>query len=174
MQSGIVPHWLNIGKETFGCVIAHHHFVAQPLDERIDDPHVHRRHPVDPVGRQVRREHRHRDQQAPQAAGPGIAFHHVAVTDHIGAADLDHPAGAFRRLQGGDQIAQHVADGNRLDAREHPPRTNHHWQTFRQVADHLKRQAAGADNDRRTEFSDRHAALAEGRAGFLPRAQMRG
>jgi hypothetical protein len=78
-QRGIIPDGLDIGKETPGRVVAHHYLVAQPFDQRIDDPSIHRRHPVDPAGRQVRGQHRHRNQPPSQAARPAIAPHRIAA-----------------------------------------------------------------------------------------------
>ena len=155
-----------------GRVVAHHRLVAQSLDEGARDLRRDRRDQVDPVRRERRREHGHRLQVPRETAGVGIAEHHLAVGEHVGAADLHHSSRARGRLEGGDQVLEEVVDGDGLHAREHPLRADHHRQTLGEVADHLERDAAGADHHGGAELGDRHAGLAQRLAGLLARAQV--
>ena len=155
-----------------GRVVAHHRLVAQPLDERARDLRRDRRDQVDPVRRERRREHGHRLQVPRETAGVGVAEHHVAVGEHVRAADLHHPARARGHVEGRDQVLEEVVDGDGLHARVHPLRADHHRQTLGEVADHLERDAAGADHDGGAELRDRHAGLAQRLAGLLSRAQV--
>ena len=155
-----------------GRVVADDHLVAQPLDERPRYLRRDGRDQVDPVGRQRGRQDGHRLQVPPEAARLRVARHHVAVGEHVRAADLDHAAGAPGHVERGDQVAQQVVHGDRLHARVHPLRADHHRQPLGEVADHLERDAAGADHHRGAELRDRHAGLTQRLAGLLARAQV--
>ena len=79
---------------------------------------------------------------------------------------------ALAGVRGPRPGTQHVADGDRLDARVDPPRADHHGHALGEVADHLEREAAGADDHGGAELRDGHAGLAQRVAGLLPRAQV--
>ena len=131
-----------------------------------------RRDEVHPVRRQLRREHRHRLQVPPKTPSTRVAEHHLPVGEHVGAAHLDHATGALRHVERRHQVLQQVVDGDGLHARVHPLRADHHGDSLREVADHLERDAAGADDHGGTELGDRHARLAQRLTRLLARAQV--
>ena len=98
----------------------------------------------------------------------------LAVGQHVRAADLDDAPGARGRVQRGDQVVEHVANGDGLNARVEPARADHHRQALGQVADDFERQAAGAHDHWRAKLRHRHAGFAQHGAGFLARTQMFG
>jgi hypothetical protein len=69
------------------------------------------------------------------------------------------PVTSSRRIERGEQIRDHVLDCDRLRARADPARRDHHRQALDERADHLERQAARADDDRRPQLDRRHAGL---------------
>ena len=160
------------GKRSRARVVAHHGLVAQALDERPRDRRRDGRDEVHPVRRQGRREHRHRLQVPPEAARSRVPEHHLAVREHVGAADLDDATGALGHVERRDQVAQQVVDGDGLHARVHPLRADHHRQALGEVADHLERDAARADHDRGAELGDGDPGLAQRLAGLLARAKV--
>jgi hypothetical protein len=54
-----------------------------------------------------------------------------------------------------------------------PPRRNHHRQPLHQRANHLERQAAGADDDGCPQFNHRHALGTQALPHLVPAAQVR-
>ena len=103
-----------------------------------------------------------------------VPEHHLAVGEDVGAADLDDPTGACRGVEAGRKVLEHVADRDGLHARVDPARADHHRQTFGEIADHLERQAAGADDHGGAHLGHRDAAAAQRRACLLARAQVLG
>ena len=83
----------------------------------------HRRDDVDPERGQSRRQQRHRhDQPPPQPGHRRVALHHLLVRQDVRAADVEGAADLGRQLGAADQVAQHVADRDRLDPAAHPAR----------------------------------------------------
>ncbi len=87
------------------------------------------------------------DQAFGQSVDDGVAAHHVEVREDLGAADVEGAADVAGHPGTADQVAQHVADGDGLDAGAHPARGDHHGQPLGEVAEHLEGRRAGADDD---------------------------
>ena len=147
--------------------IAHNDFVAQTFDQRLGDAGGNGRDEMHPVRRQPRRQHRHGEQPSCESPRPRVTRHHLGVSQHILPADFEDAPSARGAIQRGHEIVQHIANGNWLNAREHPLRTNHHRQAFRQVTNHFKRQTARTDDHRRAKFRHWHARRAQRRARFV-------
>jgi hypothetical protein len=62
-------------------------------------------------------------------------------------------------VQGRDQVVEHVADGDGLDAGVDPAGTHHDRHALGEVADHLERERPGADDDRGAELGDGDTGL---------------
>ena len=129
---------------------ADEHLGAQSLHQRARDAGVDRGHEAQPVRRQPRREHRyaHHQRRAPPGHG-GVAAHHLAVAEDVGAAELDLARRVPRRVGERRQGADDVADRDRLGARVDPARADHRRQAVDEVAQDQERGAAGADDHRR-------------------------
>ena len=173
-HGGHVVDRVDLREQAARRVVAHDDLAAEALDERPRDGRRDRRHEMDPVRRQHRSEHRHRLQAPAQTARLRVAEHHVAVGAHVGAADLDHAAGALRHVQGLHEVPQQVVHADGLHLRVHPLRADHHRQTLGEVADHLEGDAPGPHDDGGAELGDRHAGLTQRVAGLVARAQMVG
>ena len=131
------------------------------------------RNQVNPVRGQVRREHGHRDHEAAQAADLRVDGHHLAVRHDVGAADLDGLPRAFRHRRRGNQVVEDVADRDWLDTRVHPSRAHHDRHPLGEVAHHLERQAARADDHRGAQLRNGHTGRAKRVAGLLPGPEVR-
>ncbi len=107
-----------------------------------------------------------------QAANAGVAEHHFTIGEHVRAAYLAHDAPGPLELQLFDEICEHVADRDRLAARAHPLWPDHDGQPFGEIAHHLERSAARADDDRRTKFRDRNACRAQDFADLVTALEM--
>ena len=136
------------------------------------DPGLDRGHQVEPVGREARGKHRHGDHQAPQAARPGVALHHLTVGQDIAASDLKDPARCLRDLQDADEVAKNIRDGDRLGSGVNPARANHDREPLGQGTDHLERKTSGTDDHRRPELRDRDTGGTEGLPRLLSGSQM--
>ena len=172
------PHRRQVGdqvdrEDLLGAAVAYDDLAAQAFDQRVRVRGGDRGHEVHPVRRQAWREHRHRDEPAPQAARGRVLAHHVAVGQHVGAADLERAPdrNAVRQAEG--EVVEHVVDGDRLAAGRHPARRDHDRQALGEVADHLERDAARADHDGGAKLGHGHARGAQDVAHVLPRGQMR-
>jgi len=108
----------------------------------------------------------------PSASDTRVSAHHVAVGEHVGAADLDDPPRARRCRQRCDKIRDHVTYVDRLDTRRHPLRSDHHRQTLGEITHHLERHAARPDDDRRAKLRDGNARRAEQRSHLVTAAEM--
>ena len=101
----------------------------------------------------------------PQTRLDRVAVHHLAVAQHIGAADVDGAVHVGRHPRRAEQVVQHVAHRDRLDAVAHPLRRRHVRQHFGEVAHHLERRRARPDDDAGLQHERRHARC---RAGSRP------
>ncbi len=146
--------------------------MADALDQAAPDAREDRRHEAQPETRQVGREHRHRNQPAAQPALPGVLAHQVAVRDDVGATDFEYFMVGRLAVERRLEIAEHVINRNWLGRKSHPGRRDHHRQPLDQRADHLERQAAAADDDRRAKLRDRNARFAQARARVESRAEV--
>lgn len=151
-----------------------HDFVAQRLRERPGDGRRDRRHQADPVARQARGQYRYGHDEAPGESGDRrVTLHHVAVRQHVGAADVERPAHVVGQARAPDEVAQDVADGDGLEGRPYPARRHHHGQPLREVAEHLERGRARADDDGGAQDRGRHPGVQQDTADLGARAQVR-
>ena len=160
LQRFVVSHGRDPGEVAARRVVLHDHFVMQPVDQRSRDRRRNRGDEMHPIRREPRREERNDDHPAVQTAHFRILQHQVAVGQNVGAADLVGRRIVAGPLQGGDEIRDHVAVPDRLDARDDPLRRDHHGQAFGQIANHLEGDAAGTNDDGRAKFDDGDTARA--------------
>lgn len=72
-------------------------------------------------------------------ADGGVPPHHVLVRDDVGPADVEGAVDVVRQPRASHEEAEHVADGDRLDARAYPARGHHHGEPLGQIPQHLER-----------------------------------
>ncbi len=162
------------GDEVIDRAILHDALVLQRSDERARDRSRNRGHQVHPVRCESRSEHRQGgDRALAQTRLERIAVHHLAVAQHVGSADVGGAVDAVIDARGAQQVVQHVAHRDRLDAVAHPFRRRHVRQHVGQVPDHLERCGTGADHDAGLQHERRNARLEEDLAHPHPGAQMR-
>ena len=139
--------------------VVDHRLVADAVDQLAADPGVDRRDQAEPEAREPRREHRDREIQPPQAALPRVLAHDVAVGDAVGAADLEHaPSPRRSTSSAASEVGDHVLDRRSAGRACRTQRgVDHHRQPLDERADHLEREAAGADDDRGAELDRRDA-----------------
>ena len=102
-----------------------------------------------------------------------VAVHHLAVAVDVGTADVERPVHLGRHLGGAEQVVQHVAHRDRLDAAAHPPRRGHVRQHLGEVPDHLERRRARPDDDARLQHDRRHAGVEQDPADLHAGAEVR-
>ena len=122
--------------------------VAQAVDELTPHPGVHRRDEMKPETRQPWRQHRNRHHLSPQTTLLGVLVHQVEVGTDVSAADLEHLASVRLVVESLQQVRDHVLDRDRLCARLHPARRDHHGQPLDERPQHLERRTPRADHDR--------------------------
>ena len=127
---------------------------------------------MEPEAREPWRQHRHRHHLSPQTTLVGVLVHQVEVGADVGAADLEHLAPVRLVVESRQEVGDHVLDRDRLRARVHPARRDHHGQPFDERAQHLERRAPRADHDRGAELDRRDARPAQDRG--RPPAARRG
>jgi len=66
-----------------------------------------------------------------------------------------------------EEVGEHVPDRDRLGARAHPARRDHHRQALDKRAEHLERGAPRADHDRGAELDGRDPRFAQDTADLL-------
>ena len=128
----------------------------------------------------------HSDESAGESSGTGsiagsrlpsaraTTREHVAVGQHVRAADLDLAAGARGHPRRGAQVGDHVVGADRLRARPQPCGRDHHRQPVGEVVQRAKRLAAGADDHRGAEVGQRRPLQRQRQRGVVARAQMPG
>ena len=114
------------------------------------------------------------DPPAGQTRDLRVAQHHPAVGEDLRPADVEAAADLPGNARGTEEVAQHITNGDRLDARVDPPWRDHHRQPLGQVAQHLKRSRARSQDDRRPQHHRRHAGAQQDLAHLAARRQMRG
>ena len=149
------------------------HVVLEPRDQRARDVGRHGGHEIEPVRRQLGRQHRHRHDQRPAAHELAELAHQLLVGEDLRAADVVDRARRLGDLRQAGQVFEHVVERDRLRARAHPARRHHRRQVEDEVADHLERRRAGADDDAGAHLGDGHAAVAQDVAGFAARGEVR-
>ena len=137
--------------------------VLQPFDQRAADAGLRRRDQRQPQAGEMRRQHGHRQQQPAKSAQPGVPPHHVAVRDHLRAADFEQCAAGARHVE---RRAARYASTSSIAmgcvSVVDPARTDHHRQPLDERLNHLERQAAGANDDRRAKLDHRARRWREG------------
>ncbi len=162
-------------------VLVADHFIAQGLGERTGDRGRDRRDQADPVAGQSGGEHRHgQDQPTGEPGDPRVLLHHVPVRQGVGASDVERAVHLRGHRRAADQVAQHVPDRDRLDARRHPARGDHDpargdhdRQPLREVAQHLERRRTRTEDDRRAQDRRRHPRGEKDVTDLGPRTQVR-
>ena len=82
------------------------------------------------------------------------------------------PASGSGMLDRADEVAQHVADRDRLAPGVHPLRRDHHRQHLGEVAQHLEARRARADDHRGAQLDRLDRARGEHLADVVPAAQV--
>ena len=147
-----------VGHVAGDVVLAADHLVPQRLDERPREAARHRRDQADPQAGQAGREHRYGEDDAPGQPGDGGVAR--IISSYVRTSGP--PMSKVRLTSAGsagaaDEVAQHVADGDRLDPDAHPAGRDHHRQALGQVAQHLERGRAGSDDHGGPQHRGRHA-----------------
>ena len=155
-------------------VIANDHLIPESLDERACNHCGYRRNKMNPIGRELRSQHRHGDKPAVQTPDFRIESKHLTVGNDIGPADLQNPTGALRLTESFHEIVQHIADGDGLDTCINPAGTDHQGYPFGEIADHFKGEASRSDDHTGPKFRHRHTALPQDVSRVLSGAQVRG
>ncbi len=146
-------------------LVGHDHFGDETLDEGVADAAIDGGDQVQPVRRQPGSQVRHVEDPAPvKSAGGRVGRDHLAIRGDVGAADL-----VDARLHGerADEIADHVAQRDRLDRGADPAGADHEREALGEVAEHLERDAPGAEHDRRAQLDDRDPSTRQRGADFL-------
>ena len=99
--------------------------------------------------------------------------HHVDVAQDLGSADLEDLSESLRQIQHTDQIADDVGRCDGLGPGVHPPRGDHGRQVVDELPGDLPRDTAVADDDRRPQHGDRHAAKGQQLLDVAAGAQVR-
>ena len=108
-------------EERLGSMVVDHHRVDERVHQRPSELSRDRRDEADPQRRQAWGQDGHRDQSTLRESGlRGVHRHHLGVGDDVGPADLEHPRQRPRFLDDRHEVAQHVADRDRLAPRVHP------------------------------------------------------
>ena len=105
-------------------------------------------------------------------ASSRVDRHHLGVRHDVGPADLEDARQRLRVLDRGDEVAQDVADRDRLAAGVHPLRRHHHGQHLGEVAQHLEARRAGADHDGGAELDRLDRARGEHPTDVVAAAEM--
>ena len=104
----------------------------------------------------------------------GHPVEHLAVGEHVGAADLNLPPRRRFDRQRLDQVAQGVVDRDRLGRVLQPRRCDHRRQPLHEVAQRAVGLALRPDDHPGAEVGQRRAILAERERGLVPAAQVLG
>ena len=149
---------LGVGNVVGDVVLARHAVVLQRRDDRHGELARNRCDEVDPLRREPGRQHRQRgDRTLAQARLEGVPVHHLAVAQHVGAADVERTVDLGGQRRRSDEVVEHVTDGDRLDEVAHPLRRWHVRQHLGEVPDHLERCGTRADHGARLERRSRNA-----------------
>ena len=143
------------------------------VDQLAPDARVERGDQAEPQAAEPGRQHRHGQHHATQTALARVLAHQVRVGHPIRSADLvDGASGRFRvqRLQ---QVGEQIVDPDRLRRHRDPARRDEDREVLHERADHLEREAAGADHDRRAQLDHRNARVAQQATDLEPAAQVR-
>ncbi len=162
-----------VGHEGADVVLAAHRLVLEGLDERLRDPGGDGCHEPDPEAGQARGEDGDRDDDPAREPGdPGVRLHQLAVRQDVGATDVERARDVRGHVRAADEVAQHVADRDRLDPVRHPARRRHDGQPFREIAHHLERGRARAQDHRGLEHRRRDPGGEQDLADLAPARQV--
>ena len=148
--------------------------VRQPLDQRPGDARAHRRHEVEPVRGEARREDRHLDDDRVPAAQARDLLDHLAVGQDVGAADVVALAERVGAAADAVEVRDDVGQRDRLRRRRDPARRDHRGQPVDQRDDRLERGAAAADDDGGAQRRHRHRPGGERLGGLDAAAEVLG
>ena len=150
-----------------------HEIVDEAVDQRSRHARRRRRHHVEPVRGQPRAEHRRGHDPQPPPHRPREPAQHPLVGQRLRPHRVEDAARRRLRVREPRQPLDQVGESDRLAARAHPARRDHDRQVVDEVADHLERRRAGADDDASPQLGDGRAARSQPLARLAPRAQVR-
>ena len=134
-----------------------------------------RRGEAAPVRGEPRGQQRHTDDQGVAATLGRDRLDHAAIGGDVGPADLDDRAALLERgLEPGDEVGEHVVDGDRLRGRVDPSRHDHRRQPVHEIGEHRERRAVGAHDHGRAELEQRRPRLGEDAPGLVPALEVLG
>ena len=146
--------------------------ILQAFDQRTAHPGLRRRDQGQPQAGQARRQNGHRQQQPMKSAQAREPPHHVAVGDRSRARRSRKPLAC----PGGSSAAAGTPARRRwrwAGSASRPSAGRSSPAPLDERPNHLERQAAGADDDRRAKLDHRHAARAQGSRRSRRGSQMR-
>lgn len=146
--------------------------VLQSLHERSRDVGRHRGDEPQPVGRQPRREHRHREDARLPADPRAVTLHDALVGHGVRTAGVEDPARRLGQPGDRDEVGEQIGQRDGRRHRAYPRRRHHHRQVVHEVADHLVRRGPGADDHAGADLGYRHGALAQHVPGLRARQQV--
>ena len=125
--------------------------IPQPLDERPGEVRIDVGDEPKPHRREARAQHGNANDPKPVAELASSATEDLGIRQHLRTTDLEGFSGRFGDVEDANEVAHHVADGDRLTERVHPLRRDHDRKSVREPADHLEARAPRTDDDRRPE-----------------------
>ena len=165
---------LGLGDEAGDVVLVDDAVILQRGDDRDRERPRDRRDEVDPLRGEPGCEHGESgDGALLEPRLERVAVHHLAVAQHIGAADVEGAVDLGWQRRRLDEVVEYVAHGDRLDEVAHPLRRRHVGQHVGEMADHLERRGTGADHDAGLECHGRHTGGDEDPPDLGPGAQVR-
>src|SRR5690606_12292153 len=110
-------------------MLAHDAVVLERRDDRYSELARNRTDEPYPLRGEPRREYgKCRNVSLRQPGLEGISVHHLAVAQNVRATDVESTIEFFLYRDGMHQIAQHIANGDRLHIIAYPARRGHIWQ----------------------------------------------
>jgi len=102
---------------------------------------IHRRNQPQPKAGEMRREHWDWYHHRAEAALTGILSHNVSIGDSVRASDLEDAVLLLLQIQCGQQVFEHIFDGDWLRGGGHPFWANHYGKPLHQGPDQLEGEA---------------------------------
>ena len=104
---------------------------------------------------------------------PRVDRHHLGVRHDVGSTDLEDARHGFGVFDGGDEVAQHVANRDGLAARVDPFGGDHDRQDLGEVSQHLETRRTRADDDGGTKLDRLDRSRGEHLPDVVAAAEMR-
>ena len=104
--------------------------LCNPLIERLRELRWDRCDQMNPIRRERRWKRTARRRSIAASRESPRAQHHLAIGQHVAAADLVDSA-LPRHRERGDQVGEHIANADWLATRRHPARRDHDWKALR-------------------------------------------